>query len=107
GHQPLRLRELHIKNFRGIDELHVELSLPITVFAGANGMGKTSILEAALICTGGLNLLPDDMRPFSQQVRAGADDFELRAVLDIPEQGGTREVVFRKPISGKNRLRPR
>jgi predicted ATPase len=85
AHEPIRLRELHIKNFRGIDELHVELSLPVTVFAGANGMGKTSILEAALICTGGLDLLADDARPFKQQIRAGADDFELRAVLDVCE----------------------
>jgi len=40
---------MSIRNFRGINELDIEL-LPFTVLIGENNAGKSSILEAVRIC---------------------------------------------------------
>ena len=51
----MRIREVHIKNFRAIDELHLEFTdlngkaLDLAVLAGPNGCGKTSAMEACLL----------------------------------------------------------
>ncbi len=42
----MRLTKLHIKNFRGIEDLEVNLIDRFTVIVGENGAGKTSILDA-------------------------------------------------------------
>lgn len=48
----MHLRRLHIKNFKGIRELDVEFlrddgtPRPLTLLLGANGSGKTSVLQA-------------------------------------------------------------
>jgi DNA replication and repair protein RecF len=42
----MRISRIHIHNFRNIEEFKVELSPYCNLFYGANGSGKTSILEA-------------------------------------------------------------
>ncbi len=42
----MRIKQLHLKNFRGFDELTIAFPLSnIAVFAGINGSGKSSILD--------------------------------------------------------------
>ena len=41
------LEEIQVKNFRGIKDLRVVLQSPVSVLAGANGCGKTTVLLAA------------------------------------------------------------
>ena len=41
------LEEIRVKNFRGIKDLRVVLQSPVSVLAGANGCGKTTVLLAA------------------------------------------------------------
>ncbi len=48
----MRLTKLHIKNFKGIKELEINLIDRFTVFIGENGTGKTSILEAVSFLIG-------------------------------------------------------
>lgn len=45
----LKLKSIQLKSFRGISSLEIELDSQLTVIAGRNGIGKTSILEAVLI----------------------------------------------------------
>ncbi|MEZ4393370.1 MAG: AAA family ATPase [Polyangiales bacterium] len=81
--RPERLRSLRIENLRGID--HLELELPETdeqgggmlVLAGANGCGKTTVLEAVLMTLRRIDLLPRDLAAPSELVRQGARDFEI------------------------------
>lgn len=42
----MRVDRLVIQDFRGIHHLELELSGPVTVFAGINGSGKSTVLEA-------------------------------------------------------------
>ena len=83
----LRVRSLSLRDFRGIDALDLDLTgadgaaLDLAVFAGANGSGKTAVLEAVLL---GLNLpqrLPKDTAPRRQQIRFGAAQFQIHANL--------------------------
>ena len=87
---PFRIAELYIRSFRGIDELH--LTLPqeraqegkwggLAILAGDNGCGKTSVLEAILLVLGKQDLLPADTAPLDEQVRFGAADFLIEAVI--------------------------
>lgn len=58
---PIRLQRLELENFRGFEKLELDFEPDLTVLVGANGSGKTSILEA-IICAVRGNLSPTDMR---------------------------------------------
>ncbi|MBR1645365.1 MAG: AAA family ATPase [Selenomonadaceae bacterium] len=45
----MKIKELHLKNFRCFDELTISFSTPYTVLIGINGSGKSSILDALRI----------------------------------------------------------
>lgn len=49
----MRIDRLLVKNFKGFAELELELSPHFNLLIGDNGTGKTSILEALLVATGG------------------------------------------------------
>ena len=59
--QSLHLPSLVIKNFRGIDELTIPRLGRVTLLAGKNGVGKTTVLDAVRVyaSTGRLQVLED------------------------------------------------
>lgn len=90
---PLRIEELKIRSFRGINAL--DLKFPpsddedeggLTVLLGDNGCGKTTILEAILLVLGKLDLLPADTAPLHEQVKWGAIDFSIEANVCVPRE---------------------
>jgi AAA15 family ATPase/GTPase len=42
----LKIKSLHIKNFKSIVDLTINEQNPFTVFVGPNGSGKSNIFEA-------------------------------------------------------------
>jgi energy-coupling factor transporter ATP-binding protein EcfA2 len=42
----MHLKTLHIKNFRALEDIQIELSEGVNVIVGPNAVGKTSVLEA-------------------------------------------------------------
>jgi predicted ATP-binding protein involved in virulence len=42
----MNIKEISLKNFRGIEELHLPLEQNLTVIAAVNGGGKTTVLDA-------------------------------------------------------------
>ena len=46
-HLPHFLAEIHLQGIRGIDDLRVVLDYPVSVIAGGNASGKTTVLFAA------------------------------------------------------------
>ena len=49
----MRLERLHLQGLRCISELTLELAAGVNVLVGANGAGKTSVLEAAFLLSHG------------------------------------------------------
>ena len=44
--QPCAVRRLRLSNFRNYSRLALDLAAPVVVLSGANGAGKTNLLEA-------------------------------------------------------------
>lgn len=66
------LEKIHIKNYKAIDELEINLKPGVNLLIGDNGAGKTSVLEGIAVALGGMfvnvagvitkNILKDDVR---------------------------------------------
>lgn len=102
------LRELRIKNFAVIDQLALDLSAGLNVLTGETGAGKTIILNALGLLSGG--------RVSSDVIRHGEEEASVEALFSplsaalrqkIREAGydDEEELVVRRIISraGKNR----
>jgi predicted ATP-binding protein involved in virulence len=46
----MKLKELHLTNFRGFEQLDIEFKDRLAVFIGTNGVGKTAVLDAICLC---------------------------------------------------------
>lgn len=69
------LRELSIKNFAIIDDLHIRFSEGLTVLSGETGAGKSIIINAVNLLLGS--------RATSSFIRTGAETAELEALFEI------------------------
>jgi energy-coupling factor transporter ATP-binding protein EcfA2 len=84
----LRVRSVKLRDFRGIDAIDLDLTgsdgaaLDLAVFAGANGTGKTALLEAILMVLNVPDRLPNDSAPRRTQVRFGANQFAIETRLE-------------------------
>jgi DNA replication and repair protein RecF len=71
---PLLLQKLNLTQFRGYDALRLDVSgSRIVVLTGANGAGKTNILEALSLLTPGRGLRGADLLEMKNR-KAGAED---------------------------------
>ena len=87
----LRPTALKLRNFKGIAELDLTLDNSLTLLAGVNGAGKTSVLQALLAAvTKAWGARPSHDYPqfrFSERVaRAGATGAEVMLELGVPDQ---------------------
>src|SRR4051812_14212089 len=73
------LSTLQLREFRCFSGLSVELGEGFTFFVGANGEGKTSILEAVCVL---LRLQSQRTSSLAPAVRTGARSFLVRGRLD-------------------------
>ena len=81
---------LKLRNFKGIAELDLTLDESLTLLAGVNGVGKTSVLEALLATvTYVWGMIPPHRQPlfsFSERVaRAGTTRTEIVLELGTPD----------------------
>ena len=66
------LKRVHIKNYKAIEELDIDLKPGVNLLIGDNGTGKTSVLEGIAVALGGMfvnvagvstkNIVKDDVR---------------------------------------------
>ncbi len=96
---PARVVQLWLGNFRCFGELTIEFAAGLTVLTGANGVGKTSVLEAVGWAARGRSFrgVPDNAL-----VRAGHDEAILRMEVEQGERGQLLEAAIR--ASGANRV---
>ncbi len=69
------LRELSIKNFAIIDDLHIRFSKGLTILSGETGAGKSIIINAVNLLLGS--------RADAGFIRTGADTAELEVLFEV------------------------
>ena len=91
----MRIRKMAIKNYRGLSEWQYEIAAPDDCFVlfGPNGCGKTSVLEAILICLGRYELLdrplPENL-DYSVEMEILCDDGHLFKKRVTPSESETK-----------------
>lgn len=112
----MRLDRLHITGFRNLAEVTLTPAPELTVLCGANGQGKTNLLESVWLLTGGKSfrgskdaeLLPRDAPPgagfavLEADFHAAGRDQQLR--LTIGAKGGPKPGRYAK-LNGSDRGR--
>lgn len=88
----MRVKRLQLTNFRGFASLDLDLDHPLTVLVGANGSGKSSILQAIAMACGAVvwGSLQERMirTPDKQDIRIGQRE------ADVTAEFSSREGVF-------------
>jgi DNA repair protein RecN (Recombination protein N) len=79
------LKELRIKNFAIIDELHVHFGHGLHVFTGETGAGKSIIIEALSLALGG--------RASAEMIRSGEEMASIEAAFDLIDQPAIAELA--------------
>ena len=67
----MKIKKLNLTNYRGFKQLDIDFEPDITVIAGINGVGKSSILNALAVCL-------SHVLPKLTQSRSRGMNFELR-----------------------------
>lgn len=88
------LRELHIRDFAIIDDLHLTLEPGFNVLTGETGAGKSILIDAVALLLGG--------RGDTTAVRAGADLARVEGlfVLTAPEQDDLAALLKDEALEG-------
>ena len=109
--KPLHLPDLTIKGFRGIDDLTVPRLGRVTLLAGKNGVGKTTVLEAvhAFAARGRFSAL-SDLLSSREEVHVGSDDngdgaSELDALSLFHRRVSEGKTILIGPRNPSDRLR--
>ncbi len=108
-HMPHFLGEVHIKGIRGIDDLRVVFDYPVSVIAGGNATGKTTVLFATACAykvpgAGVKDYVPSTLFP-DYRPRLGTREDERREVVidfDYATPAGRRSMRWRR-VKGWNR----
>ncbi len=103
----MKIKSIHIENFRGLLDERIEFNDSMTVLAGENGGGKSSLLEAVSIM---LSWLPVEMsncgcaplKIRASDITYGKNFSRLEMVLKAPHSKDIRLVLSKKAESRKN-----
>jgi DNA repair protein RecN (Recombination protein N) len=79
------LKELSIRNFAIIDDLHIDFSDGLTILSGETGAGKSIILNAVNLLLGS--------RASAELVRTGAKSAELEALFQISSTSSVAQIM--------------
>ena len=90
------LKEIRIENLALIEKLHVVLGDGLIVFTGETGAGKSIVLQAIALLTGG--------RASASWVRTGADQAMVEALFDCPDNPALRTELQEMGIEGDDEL---
>ncbi|MEN8141052.1 MAG: DNA repair protein RecN [Thermodesulfobacteriota bacterium] len=103
------LYELNIKNLALIDELSLNLDQGLTVLTGETGAGKSIILQAIHLLSGG--------KASAKWVRSGADQAVIEALFEVTESSHVHtllddhgfsaetSIILKRVVSSKGRSR--
>lgn len=92
----MRLEHLKIENYRGFESLELDFHPEVTVLVGANGSGKTSVLEAIVLLLAN-DLTDDDDAPpgfTATDARAPGDEVKLSLKLTYRNDTGVLRASY-------------
>ncbi len=78
----MKLNNLFLQNFRAYPEQKFEFSPGFNLIVGANGMGKSTLLEAIFLLSNGYSPIT---RKEKELIRWGEDEFVLRCEISLSE----------------------
>ncbi len=101
----MKLTGLSVNNFLGARSVEIELSQPITLFAGKNGAGKSSLQEAVRMALTGETVRVGVKKDYGQLVTEGAEsgfaeveiDGAVRAFVTLPDGKTTPTTEYVSP----------
>lgn len=99
----MRITELSLEDFRSYERLRLDLAPGVTAFVGANGQGKTNLLEAIQLLARGDS---PRAREDPEMVRWGAELGRASATVEQRDDTIRVEVLLFAPPPGERR-RPR
>lgn len=89
----MELLEIALEDFRNFRKLETPLSRGLTVITGANGQGKTNLLEAV----GMLSMARSHRtRTDTEAIAFGADSSRIRGTFSSPSGSGGVELILRR-----------
>ena len=91
----MHLELLRLENLRNIAELELELGPGLNLFVGANGAGKTSILEGAYLLSHAQSFRSGQT---DSLIRRGTDRFGVSARLQRPD--GSLRIGLARDVDG-------
>ncbi len=81
------LNSLNLQNFRKFSDLKIEFKSKLTVLVGANGSGKSTVLEAATIAVGTIIAAMDGLTNYGiKKTDAHYKCFDLGSNVDVQDQ---------------------
>lgn len=100
----MRLEQIVISNFKGIDECTIELENGFNLLIGDNGYGKTSVLEAISVGLGGYiagipdvssrNFIRDDIRVILEKTGEGSFNRRYKTPVSVKCRAVVEEEEF-------------
>jgi predicted ATP-binding protein involved in virulence len=112
----MRINEIHIEGFRGIQDLQIKLNPNFNLLIGENGSGKTTILEALTVAIGsffsgmpgvqGRHIRDNDIRYF--KTVEGTYEYAIKTKVDVSsatfKQREIRWYKEREGLGGSNKM---
>ncbi len=109
-HLPHFLAEIHLEGIRGIDDVRVVFDYPVSVIAGGNASGKSTVLFAAACAykvpgAGVKDFVPSTLFPDYRPRLPGREDERREVVIefDYSTPDGRRSMRWRRSPKGWNR----
>lgn len=90
------LKEIRIENLALIEQLHLVFGDGLIVFSGETGAGKSIVLQAIALLTGG--------RASASWVRTGAQQAMVEALFHCPDKEALREELLEMGVEGEEEL---
>lgn len=94
----LRLTRLRMKNFKSFRQATIPFSNGFTVIAGANGSGKSNIMDAVLFALGETSLKSLRAARLTDLVHGGAGKDDTYAVVNLTMEEGERTFDISRTI---------
>lgn len=103
----MKIRRMKIENFRGLRNESIDFQCPVTVFAGRNGSGKSTVLEAVAIMLSWLpvriSTMPSQPRRIrNSDISVGADYAKITLILAPDSDKKNGEMTLTLVKSGDN-----